>query len=82
LVHKVFFPKSIGIPFIANIFAQIIKGNCDYTNYNSPNYSTIMDADAYFKNKISNMVDIILTNYSIGLLSGHESIEHKIEGKK
>ncbi len=41
-----------------------------------------MDADAYFKNKISNMVDIILTNYSIGLLSGHESIEHKIEGKK
>jgi hypothetical protein len=35
-----------------------------------------MDADAYFKKPIIDLVLILSRAYSIGLLSGHDSIEH------
>lgn len=81
-IHKVFFPKNMGIPYVANVFSKVIQEDCDYINYTSPQYVMIMDSDAYFKKPIKDLVDLYRNNYQIGLISGHDSIEHKAIAEK
>lgn len=76
-IHKVFFPENMGIPYAVNIFAQVIHENCDYSNYRSPQYVMLMDSDAYFKKPIKDLVRLCRDIYAIGVLSGHDSIEHE-----
>jgi glycosyltransferase involved in cell wall biosynthesis len=75
-VHKVFLPKNMGIPYVANVFARAIQENCDYVGYQSPQYIMLMDADAYFKEPVIDLLSVFTTNYGVGMVSGHDSIEH------
>lgn len=75
-VNKVFFPRNMGIPYAANIFAKAIQENCDFTGFRSPDYILLMDADAYFKKPVADLVKIFDYDYAVGLVSGHDSIEH------
>jgi glycosyltransferase involved in cell wall biosynthesis len=75
-LHKVFLPENMGVPYVANLFAQAIRESCDFTGYSAPQYALIMDADAYWKKPILGLVQILHGAYTIGLLSGHDSIEH------
>jgi glycosyltransferase involved in cell wall biosynthesis len=77
LIFKTFLPKNMGIPYVANLFAMAIKESCDFTGYVMPQYTLIMDADAYFKKPIKHLLQLFTINYNLGLLSGHDSIEHK-----
>ncbi len=76
IIHKVFLHKNMGIPYVANIFAKAIQENCDYAGYQSPEFIMMMDADAYFKKPIIDFLTVFKTNYGVGLVSGHDSIEH------
>ncbi len=76
-IHKVFFPVNMGIPYVANIFSGAVKESCDFTHYKAPDYVMIMDADAYFKNPVLDLITILENNRDIGIVSGHDSIEHK-----
>jgi len=75
-INKIFLPENMGIPYVANIFAKLIQENCDYAHYKTPDYIMIMDADAYFKKPVKDLVDLCAEDYQIGLISGHDSIEH------
>jgi hypothetical protein len=66
----------MGIPYAANLFANSVSENCDFAGYTSPQYVLLMDADAYFTKPIRHILDLFTRYYSIGLLSGHDSIEH------
>jgi glycosyltransferase involved in cell wall biosynthesis len=77
LIIKTFLPKNMGIPYVANLFAMAIQENCDYAGYISPQYTLIMDADAYFKKPVRDLLRLFNMFFDIGLLSGHDSIEHK-----
>ncbi len=76
-VIKVFFPENMGIPYVVNVFAKAIQEHCDFTGYHTPDFILLMDADAYFKKPISDLIKIIDRDYSIGLISGHDSTEHR-----
>ena len=76
-IIKTFFPQNMGIPYVANLFAKAVQENCDLVNYTSPQYVMIMDADAYFKKSVWDLVELCRKHYGIGLISGHDSIEHK-----
>jgi glycosyltransferase involved in cell wall biosynthesis len=76
VVHKVFFPENMGIPYVANVFAKVIQEDCDYVGYHSPQYVMMMDADAYFKEPIIDLLSVFTIHYGVGLVSGHDSIEH------
>jgi len=75
-VNKVFFQKNMGVPYVANLFSKVIQEDCDYVNYKSPQYVMLMDSDAYFKKPIKDLLKIYSNYYQVGLLSGHDSIEH------
>lgn len=91
-INKVFFSENMGIPYAANVFSRAIREDCDYTGYKSPQYVLIMDADAYFKNPVKDLIEIMSCGdyCDVGVISGHDSIEHsaiktkskKIRGKK
>ena len=76
-IHKTFFPENMGIPYTANMFAQAVQQACDYTKLKSPEFIMLMDADAYFKKPIIDLVQFCNDEYYVGMISGHNSIEHK-----
>lgn len=75
-IHKVFLPRNMGIPYVANIFAQVIREDCDFAGYRAPSFAMIMDSDAYFKGPIKDLLDLYNFHYGIGIISGHDSLEH------
>lgn len=75
-IIKIFLPQNMGIPYVANIFARAIQENCDFIDYQSPQYILLMDSDAYFKKPVIDLLTIIDQHYDAGLVSGHDSIEH------
>lgn len=81
-INKIFFPENMGIPYVANVFAKAIQESCDYVNYKAPQYLMIMDADAYFKKPVKDLVELCAKHYQIGLISGHDSVEHKTIAEK
>lgn len=75
-IVKTFFPENRGIPYVANLFSKAIQEKGDFAGVKPPDYALIMDADAYFQRPISHLLEILETDYSVGLVSGHDSIEH------
>lgn len=76
-IHKVFLPENMGIPYVANVFARAIQEECDFVNYRAPGYVMLMDADAYFRAPVRDLIDLMASHYQIGVLSGHDSLEHE-----
>lgn len=75
-IHKVFLPQNMGIPYVANVFARAVSEDCDFAGYRAPSYVLLMDADAYFQAPIRDLLELHASHYPIGVLSGHDSIEH------
>ena len=75
-LFKVFLPQNMGIPFVVNIFSQILTQDCDFAGYQAPPHVMVADADAYFKKPIRDMIEI-LESYNFAIISGHDSIEHE-----
>jgi glycosyltransferase involved in cell wall biosynthesis len=75
-VIKTFFPQNMGIPYAVNVFAQTIQENCDFAGYRSPQFVLLMDSDAYYKKPIIDLITIAEQYYDVGVVSGHDSIEH------
>jgi Glycosyl transferase family 2 len=75
-LFKVFLPQNMGLPFVANIFSQILSQDCDYAGYRAPTHVMLADADAYFKKPVREMIEI-LEAHDLAIVSGHDSIEHK-----
>ena len=67
----------MGIPYLANIFSGAIRESCDFAHYKAPDYVMIMDADTYFKKPVLDLVTILEKHRDVGIVSGHDSIEHK-----
>ena len=75
-LFKVFLPRNMGIPFVVNIFSQILTQDCDYAAYRAPTHVMVADADAYFKKPVRDMIEI-LESHNLAVISGHDSIEHE-----
>lgn len=75
-IHKVFLPQNMGIPYVANVFAHAVGEDCDYAGYRAPTYVMLMDADAYCQAPVRELIELHATHYRIGILSGHDSVEH------
>jgi hypothetical protein len=67
----------MGIPFVVNIFSQILTQDCEYAGYRAPTHVMVADADAYFKKPIKDMIEILESYSHFGVISGHDSIEHE-----
>ncbi|MEA3189279.1 MAG: hypothetical protein QOD99_3109 [Chthoniobacter sp.] len=76
-LFKVFLPQNMGIPFVVNIFSQILTQDCEYAGYRAPTHVMVADADAYFKKPIKDMIEILESYSHFGVISGHDSIEHE-----
>lgn len=74
-LFKLFLPQNMGIPYVINLFSEILTQDCDYAGYHSPEHVMIADADAYFKRPVREMIDI-LEAHNFAVVSGHDSIEH------
>lgn len=75
-LFKVFLPQNMGIPFVANLFSQVLTQDCDYAGYVAPSHVMLADADAYFKKPVREIIEI-LEGYELAIVSGHDSIEHE-----
>jgi hypothetical protein len=76
-LFKVFLPQNMGIPFVVNIFSQVLNQACDYAGYVTPAHVMVADADAYFKQPVADMIEILESNSHFAVISGHDSIEHE-----
>jgi Glycosyl transferase family 2 len=76
-IFKVFLPQNMGIPFVVNIFAQLLTQDCECAGYRAPGLVMVADADAYFKKPIRDMIEILSSNTHYAIISGHDSVEHE-----
>lgn len=79
-LFKVFLPENMGIPFVVNIFSQILTQDCDFAGYRAPSHVMLADADAYFKKPVRDMIEI-LEQHDLAVISGHDSVEHESQGE-
>lgn len=79
-LFKVMLPQNMGLPFVANLFSQLVSQNCDYAGYSAPNHVMLADADAYFKKPVRDMIEI-LEGSDLAIVSGHDSVEHESTGQ-
>jgi hypothetical protein len=80
-LFKVFLPQNMGIPFVVNLFSQILTQDCEYADYWAPTHVMVADADAYFKKPLQDMIEILESNNHFAVISGHDSIEHESMAK-
>jgi len=80
-LFKVFLPQNMGIPFVVNIFSQMLTQDCEYVDYLAPTHVMLADADAYFKKPLQDMIEILESNSHFAVISGHDSIEHESVGQ-
>jgi glycosyltransferase involved in cell wall biosynthesis len=76
-IFKVFLPQNMGIPFVVNIFSQIVTQDCDFAGYRAPSHVMVADSDAYFKKPIRDMIAVLESYSHFAVISGHDSIEHE-----
>ena len=75
-LFKVMLPQNMGLPFVANIFSQLMTQDCDYAGYRAPSHVMLADADAYFKKPVRDLIEI-LEGSEVAIVSGHDSVEHQ-----
>ncbi len=80
-LFKVFLPQNMGMPFVVNVFSQIISQDCEYVGYRSPTHVLLTDADAYFKKPVRDLIEILESYSHFAIISGHDSIEHESLGE-
>lgn len=76
-LFKVFLPQNMGIPFVVNIFSQILTQDCEFAGYRAPTHVMIADGDAYFKKPVRDMIEVLESYSHFAVISGHDSIEHE-----
>jgi Glycosyl transferase family 2 len=76
-LFKIFLPQNMGIPFVVNIFSQMVTQDCEFAGYRAPVHVMVADADAYFKKPVQDMIEILEGNSHFAVISGHDSIEHE-----
>ena len=76
-LFKIFLPQNMGLPFVVNIFSQLLTQDCEYAGYRAPTHVMLADADAYFKKPIKDMIEILESYSHFAVISGHDSIEHE-----
>jgi hypothetical protein len=76
-LFKVFLPQNMGIPFVVNIFSQLVTQDCDFAGYRAPTHVMVADSDAYFKKPVRDMIDVLESYSHFAVISGHDSIEHE-----
>lgn len=76
-LFKVFLPQNMGIPYVVNIFSQMVTQDCEYAGYRAPTHVMVADADAYFKKPVRDMLEILESYSHFAVISGHDSIEHE-----
>jgi len=76
-LFKIFLPQNMGIPFVVNIFSQILTQDCEFASYRAPTHVMLADADAYFKKPVQDMIEVLESNSHFAAISGHDSIEHE-----
>jgi hypothetical protein len=81
-LFKVFLPQNMGIPFVVNIFSQIVTQDCDFAGYRAPAHVMVADSDAYFKKPVRDMIDVLESYSHFAVTSGHDSIEHESSSQK
>ena len=79
-IFKVLLPENMGIPFVVNLFSQMLTQDCEFVGYRAPSHVMLADADAYFKKPVRDMVEI-LESHNFAIISGHDSIEHETEAQ-
>ncbi len=79
-LFKIQHPKNMGIPFVINTFCRVVAEASDYADYTPAEFVMVADADAYFKRPVKDMIDILATADNIGIVSGHDSVEHPAVG--
>jgi Glycosyl transferase family 2 len=75
-LFKVVLPQNMGLPFVANIFSQLLTQDCDYAGYRAASHVMLADADAYFKKPVRGLIDILEAS-ELAIVSGHDSVEHE-----
>lgn len=75
LIH-VKFPANRGLPCVFNLFCRMMEEPCDYESYTPPDLAMIADADSYYKRPILDLVQVLESDPSIGVVSAHHSVEH------
>lgn len=76
-VFKVLFPENMGIPYVVNCFCHLAVESCDYVGHRAPEFVMLADADAYFKEPIREMIEILESRNDLAIVSGHDSEEHQ-----
>jgi glycosyltransferase involved in cell wall biosynthesis len=74
---KISFPQNMGIPYVANVFSGMVAQDCTYAGHRAPSHVMLVDADIYFKESILDMLEILEADEGAGIISGHDSVEHK-----
>ncbi len=69
-------PENRGLPYVFNLFCRLIQEPCTYTSYTPPDFVMISDADSYLKISVHDLIQVLASNPSIGVVSGHDSVEH------
>ena len=76
-IFKVFLPQNMGIPFVVNVFSQIVTQDSEFAGYRAPSHVMVADADAYFKKPVRDMIEVLESYSHFAVISGHDSIEHE-----
>jgi glycosyltransferase involved in cell wall biosynthesis len=69
-------PENRGLPYIFNLFCRMLEEPCAYTAYTPPDFVMIADADSYYKLAVRDLIRVLESDPSIGVVSGHDSVEH------
>ena len=75
-VFKVFLPINSGIPYVVNLFSALSSQPCKLTRFRPATHVMLMDADAFFKGQVRDLVSILESSRSCSIVSGHDSPEH------
>src|SRR5262249_36760872 len=76
-LFKVYLPGNFGVPFVANLFSGMLQ-DCDFVGLRAPSHILFADADIYFKQPVTDLINILESDSNIGVVSGHDSVEHEV----
>lgn len=69
-------PENRGLPCAFNLFCRFLEEPCDFSAYSPPDLVLLADADVFYKHPLSHLVSVLLSDETIGAVSGHDSREH------
>jgi hypothetical protein len=73
-------PENRGLPCAFNLFCRLLEEPCDFSAYAPPDVVMLADADVFYKRPLSHLVSVLVSDETIGAVSGHDSSEHPALG--